>query len=558
MFAQNDLPSRSSSRLWTNRLWVLSGVLGAATLGATAGIIHDTERQRAGVFLVAKSTAGELVSAASGHLEILSMKTFAPAAPWDTRPAMARGADLDALLRAQRNAEQCRCRDTLPAAAFFRFDVASGRLDVAPAPNVIASTLPSASAVETVARAEAERARSLRRAGSHFVAPPAFGDFGAVTTVQLDERAAPLVVYGLIANARDIARTVFLSDSTRSLPHEAGTAPLVLDSSGLEVRAEGSRTILGSIGTSHRIRATAIPTAGPLQGLTITTALTNEQVARSLHISRQEMWHLGLLTLATIVVIIFAIGSSRRELLLARARSDFIAGVSHDLRMPLAQILIAGETLTLRRERDETERLKLSSSIVREARRLVSIVDNVLLFSRSGAVALRPSLQPLSVSAIFEEVIDAVRLAVEDAGQTIEMNEPSTLVMLGDRQLVRQALVNLVDNALKYGSPGQHISLRAERHASAVRLYVEDEGPGIPQSERARVFEPYERLARDQTSERTGTGLGLAVVRHIAQVCGGRVWLEESPGHGTRAVLELPGAELPEVPEAVAHERELV
>ena len=99
-----------------------------------------------------------------------------------------------------------------------------------------------------------------------------------------------------------------------------------------------------------------------------------------------------MLTLATLLVIAFAIGSSRRELLLARTRSDFIAGVSHDLRMPLAQILIAGETMTLRRERDETERVWLSSSIVREARRLISIVDNVLLFSRSGAVALRPRL----------------------------------------------------------------------------------------------------------------------------------------------------------------------
>jgi signal transduction histidine kinase len=261
-----------------------------------------------------------------------------------------------------------------------------------------------------------------------------------------------------------------------------------------------------------------------------------------------------MLTLATLLVIAFAIGSSRRELLLARARSDFIAGVSHDLRMPLAQILIASETLTLRRERDETERVRLSSSIVREARRLISTVDNVLLFSRSGAVALRPRLQPLSVATLFDDVVDAVKLAVEDGGQTIETSDAS-LAILGDRQLLRQALVNLVDNSLKYGSPGQRIELGAERHGERVHLYVADEGPGVPQSERTRIFEPYERLARDQTSERTGTGLGLAVVRHIVQVCNGRVWLDESATRGARVILELPIAELLE---PVVRERELV
>ena len=86
-------------------------------------------------------------------------------------------------------------------------------------------------------------------------------------------------------------------------------------------------------------------------------------------------------------------------------------------------------------------------------------------------------------------------------------------------------------------------------------MYVADEGPGVPESERARICEPYERLVRDQTSEGTGTGLGLAVVRHIVQVCNGRVWLDDSPSPGTRVILELPIAELLE---PVARERELV
>jgi signal transduction histidine kinase len=550
MFAQK-YPDRSRSRLWTGRLWILSAALGVATLVSTATIIHDTGRQRAAAALVAKSTAGQIVSTAGGRLEILALETFAPVTPWDTRSSAIRGAELSALVRAQHNAEQCGCRDTLPADAFFRFDAVTGKLELMSVVSAPSSAPPS-SAIEAAARAEAGRTRTFGHSQIHFVAAGPLSQSGSVMIVQRDERGAPIAVYGLVATANSIARTVFANITAHVIVGNFFKP----DTLALYVTVDETTPILGTLRDDHPFRATAIPLGGPLEGLRVTAALTPDQAGRSLHISRQEVWHLGVLTLATILVIGFAVGSSRRDLMLARARSDFIAGVSHDLRMPLAQILIASETLTLRRERDERERLTLSSSIVRETRRLIGIVDNVLLFSRSGAVALKPTLMPLAVDALFDDVVDAVRLAVEDAGQTIEIPESTSLAIVGDRQLTRQALVNLVDNALKYGAPGQRIRLGAERSSeTSVRLYVEDEGPGVPVTERARIFEPYERLSRDQISERTGTGLGLAVVRHIAEVCGGRVWLDESSGGGTRAVLELPSAELP-LP--FVQERELV
>jgi signal transduction histidine kinase len=190
--------------------------------------------------------------------------------------------------------------------------------------------------------------------------------------------------------------------------------------------------------------------------------------------------------------------------------------------------------------------VSLASSIVRETRRLMALVYNVLLFSRSGAVELKPALRPVPVDEVLGDVVESVRLAVDDAGQSIEIASSTPTVVVADRRLLRQALVNLVDNALKYGAPGQRIRLGAETAGVSVRLFVDDEGPGIPATDRARIFEPYARLSHDQVSERTGTGLGLAVVRQIAEACGGRVWLEDAPQHGARAVIELPAVPVTE------------
>ena len=524
-------------------MWILSVVLGATTVYTGVSTIHDTNQQHNALGLVTQATALHLSALASARLERMALEGFAPVGPIaPARPSPGVGrATIDVLARRQRAGEACACRDLLPVSHYFHFDATAGGLDVAPVDSAATSTTdPDHAILAEIARGEAEGVRTISNSASHLIADARLGASGVVALVQRDDRGTTLAVYGMVVNTRDAIAALFDRAPQRSAIDSAGLARL--DSLSLEVRTVGGAPLFGTLGAG-RARG-IVHLGGPLRGLQLTIAISPSRVASSLiapH-SRLRLWNLGALFAATIVVLAIAATASRRELLLARARSDFIAGVSHDLRMPLAQILIASETLTLRRERNETERLSLASSIVRETRRLMALVDNVLLFSRSGAVELEPVLRAVSVTELLSETADAVRLAVEDAGQTVHLAPAPPITAMGDRRLVRQALVNLVDNALKYGAPGQRITLGAEQVGTSVRLSVEDQGPGIPEAERDRIFEPYARLDHDQASERTGTGLGLAVVRQIARACKGRVWLESAPVRGARAVLELQAA----------------
>jgi signal transduction histidine kinase len=504
--------------------------------------IHSGSQQGLTLGLVTQATAMHVSALASARLERLALEGFAPVGPLAAstpEPGTGR-ATIELLSSRQRAAEACACRDLLPVSHFLHFDPRSGRLDLARVDSGPVVPQPTEGTLIDLAGREAESPRGVSNAASRLIVDSRLGDRGIVALVQRDDRGVPLAVYGMVVNETATLATLFDRAPQRSAIDSAGLTRL--DSLSLEVRSLSGDRLFGTLGTG-RARA-IVHLGGPLRGLTLTIALSPSRVATPLIAPHSpiRLWHLGALLIGTILVLAIAVTTSRRELLLARARSDFIAGVSHDLRMPLAQILIASETLSMQRERNDADRLSLAGSIVRETRRLVALVDNVLLFSQSGAVELKPSLRPVAVSDLFADATDAVRLAVEDAGQTIETGPATGAVVMADRRLVRQALVNLIDNALKYGSAGQRIRLGAEQGEGVVRLHVEDEGRGIPEAERDRIFEPYARLGHDQVSERTGTGLGLAVVRQIVDACGGRVWIENGARRGARAVMELRAA----------------
>ncbi len=250
---------------------------------------------------------------------------------------------------------------------------------------------------------------------------------------------------------------------------------------------------------------------------------------------------LGLLGL-TAALIGTALFQLRRESQLARLRTDFISGVSHELRTPLAQIRMFSETLVLGRVRSDEERLRSLAIIDQEARRLTHLVENLLHFSRSERQTTHIAPEPTALAPLVREVIDGFAPLAAARGARLSAAVPDDLVVPADPGAVRQMLLNLLDNAVKYGPAGQEIRIGAMRDNGAARLWVDDGGPGIPRADRERVWERFWRLERDRGSAVAGSGIGLAVVRELAVLHHGRAWIDETgTDAGTRVVIELPG-----------------
>ncbi|MEJ2504427.1 MAG: HAMP domain-containing sensor histidine kinase, partial [Gemmatimonadota bacterium] len=237
----------------------------------------------------------------------------------------------------------------------------------------------------------------------------------------------------------------------------------------------------------------------------------------------------------------------RREGELARLRDDFVSGVSHELRTPLAQIRMFAELQGAGKLRTEEDRRRAVAVIDREARRLTHLVENVLQFTRlrraSEPVAGRSSLD---LERALTEAVDGFRPLMESRDMRIRLeSEPGLRAEMSSGSF-RQILDNFLDNALKYGPPGQTVTVRAQSTERGARVTVDDEGPGVPRGERRRIWEAYRRLDRDTGGRQRGSGIGLAVVAALVEQHGGRAWVEASPTGGARFVAEVPGGTAPD------------
>ena len=245
-----------------------------------------------------------------------------------------------------------------------------------------------------------------------------------------------------------------------------------------------------------------------------------------------------VLTLATGVAALIQL---RREQQLARLRHDFVSGVSHELRTPLAQIRMFAELLDTGKLRTDAERDRSTRVINREARRLTHLVEKILQFSRLERAAVDLRIERLDVLQTVDEIIEAFKPLATARDVHLAVDVEDGLTVRADRDAVNQLLLNLLDNAVKYGPKGQTVTVTATREGNSIRVSVQDEGPGIPPHDRDRVWEPYLRLEREVNGEVAGSGIGLALVDELAAQHGGSSWIEDAASGGARFVVELPG-----------------
>jgi signal transduction histidine kinase len=248
---------------------------------------------------------------------------------------------------------------------------------------------------------------------------------------------------------------------------------------------------------------------------------------------------IGLLTVTTGLVIV-AFVQLRREAEIARLRTDFVSGVSHELRTPLAQIRMFTETLLLRRVRTEEEGRRSLEIISREAQRLSQLVENALLFSRGERQRPQITREHVQVAPLVAETIESFAPLAAARQARLEPQLDPHVVASVDAGAMRQILLNLLDNAVKYGPTGQTVRVSLRLEGTTLRLTVDDEGPGVCAEDADRVWLPFNRLAAARSAT-GGAGIGLAIVRQLVELHGGRARVERSP-HGARFVIEIPDA----------------
>jgi signal transduction histidine kinase len=261
-------------------------------------------------------------------------------------------------------------------------------------------------------------------------------------------------------------------------------------------------------------------------------------------VRRQVMMFTGAFAvLLTVLVtgIVLCWRLIRRETEMARLKSDFVANVSHDLKTPLSVIRMFGETLELGRVPDEERRREYYRVITRESERLSRLIDNVLDFSRIEGGRRRYERVPTPVEPLVRDTLDAFAYPLEQQGFKVEVSVAADLPEVPmDADAVGQALANLIDNALKYSGDERAIAIGARREDGRLALSVTDRGIGIAPAEHARIFEKFYRVGRSETQGRRGSGVGLALVRHVAEAHGGEVTVQSAPGRGSCFTLWLP------------------
>jgi signal transduction histidine kinase len=250
----------------------------------------------------------------------------------------------------------------------------------------------------------------------------------------------------------------------------------------------------------------------------------------------------GLSLLVIVVGLVLMEKAVRREVEVANLKADFVATVSHELRTPLAAISHIGERLSLGRYRSEVEQKEFYDLLGKETQRLRGLIEDILDFSKMLAGRKKYKREPLDAAELLQEAVESFEGKAEDRGFKVLLHLPDEKVMMeGDRSPLLHAILNLLDNAIKYSGESHKIDVRLLPAKNRCRIEIEDYGIGIPESEFERIFEKFYRVenAMTHTSE-SGVGLGLAMVKHVVEGHHGAIDVQSRVGQGSVFSMEFP------------------
>ncbi|MGW3967495.1 sensor histidine kinase [Amycolatopsis sp. NPDC005003] len=230
---------------------------------------------------------------------------------------------------------------------------------------------------------------------------------------------------------------------------------------------------------------------------------------------------------------------------LEAVRRDFVANVSHELKTPVGAIALLTEAV-LDAAEDVEEVRRFGGKILRESTRLGQLVTELIALSRLQGAERLPDLNVVEVDAVVRESLGRTTLSAESADISITTDNPSGLLIEGDRTLLVTALSNLLENAVAYSPAGSPVSISRRLADGMVEIAVTDRGIGIAEDEQQRVFERFYRADKARSRATGGTGLGLAIVKHVAANHGGSVGLWSRPGTGSTFTLRIPAHVSPE------------
>ena len=255
----------------------------------------------------------------------------------------------------------------------------------------------------------------------------------------------------------------------------------------------------------------------------------------------------GVLVLLAISMGMIVVSAQRAQHL-AKLQMQFVAGVSHELKTPLAVIRSAADNLAEGIVGSPRQIKEYGTLIRTEGRRLSAMIEQTLDFSAGQANPASYALKPLVPAEMIDAALEVTAPAIHEAQATVEKTiEPDLPEVQADENAVKQVLQNLVSNALKYGGPSKRVAIRAETYEGSsgrqVRISVADNGAGIPPEDLTHIFEPFYRGKAATDAQIQGAGLGLSLARDMARAMGAEVSVESTPGEGSSFALHLPVAQ---------------